>query len=120
MNRNQRRSMDKKDYSSYMNTPCTITEAVQIARGVAEDVVSDYNKSQSTLQISISLQIEILKDIVIKAGLIDEENFRKMYMEKAEEFNRLQQEAFSQNLDEDKEDNPKMQVLSNDIEVVKE
>lgn len=75
-----------------MNSPCTITEAVQIARGVAEDVVSDYHSNQYNIQMSMSLQIEILKEIVISAGMITEEEFRDRYMKKAEEIQKLQME----------------------------
>ena len=68
MNREQRRNMSKKNEGAlrYLQTPCTITEATQIARGVAEDVVAEYSQQNSPLQVAISLQVEILKEVVIR------------------------------------------------------
>lgn len=101
-----------------LNSYCTIKEAVQISRGVAEDVVSDYQKSLNTLQVSISLQLEILKELVIKADLISEEEFKSLYIEKAEEFKKMQ-EAYL-NYEEPKDSGVKMSANVNSIEVVKE
>lgn len=101
--------------SDPFNSPCTIKEAVQLARGVAEDVVSEYQHNQQPLQVAISLQIEILKDVVMNAGLITEEEFVKRYVGKAEEFNKKQQEAFEKSQNNNGE--PKMEVKANDIEV---
>lgn len=124
MNREQRRNMSKNEGAlRYLQTPCTITEATQIARGVAEDVVAEYSQQNSPLQVAISLQIEILKEVVIGAGLITEDQFREKYMEKAVEFNQRQKEAFeAANPEEsDCEDNsPKMDLKVSDIEVTKE
>lgn len=138
MNREQRRKAgingDKLVSKGQLNSPCTITEAVQIARGVAEDVITDYNHQQSHLQIAISLQIEILKDVVIKSGLITEEDFRRMYNEKAEEFNKMQKAAYEQAIAEESEvedilsesesesptekvKSPQMTLKSNDVEL---
>lgn len=117
MNREQRRSNNSAGDLKYLQTPCTITEATQIARGVAEDVVSDFIEHQSPLQVAMSLQIEILKDIVISSGLVTKERFYEMYVEKAEEFNRKQREAFD-NIQED--DSPKMELKVNDVEIIKE
>ncbi len=125
MNREQRRNMSKKSDGAlrYLQTPCTITEATQIARGVAEDVVAEYSQQNSPLQVAISLQVEILKEVVIGAGLITEDQFREKYMEKAVEFNQRQKEAFeaAKSEESDHEDNsPKMEVNVSDIEVTKE
>ena len=125
MNREQRRNMIKKDEGAlrYLQTPCTITEATQIARGVAEDVVAEYSQQNSPLQVAISLQVEILKEVVIGAGLITEDQFREKYMEKAVEFNQRQKEAFeaANHEESDCEDNsPKMDLKVSDIEVTKE
>jgi hypothetical protein len=124
VNREQRRSIEKQKQSGelrYLQTPCTITEAAQIARGVAEDVVSEYSQQNSPLQVAMSIQIEILKDIVINGGLITEDKFRERYMEKAMEFNQMQKEALNsaKSLDED-ESSPKMDLKVSDIEIIKE
>lgn len=128
MNRQQRRTMEKKGAQTqagelrYLQTPCTIAEAAQIARGVAEDVMTDYNRQESHLKIAMSLQIEILKDIVISAGLITEEEFRAKYMQRAEEFNKMQQEAMlrASEESEESEDMPIMQMSTDEVEVTKE
>lgn len=126
MNREQRRRVKKTDEElKYLNTPCTITEALQLARGVAEDVVSDYNSQQAPLHVAISLQVEILKEVVINAGLISEEKFRTLYMEKAEEFNRRQREMLNEEEHEygdaeESNNTTKVDFNVNDIEVIKE
>lgn len=121
MNREHRRNMKKNGAGGelrYLNTPCSITEAAQIARGVAEDVVADYANHSRHLQVAISIQVEMLKEIVMKAGLITEEEFREMYMRHAEELNRLQQEVAAQE-EEAEDDTPKMEVSVSDVEVKK-
>lgn len=118
MNREQRRNMEKSGGAlQYLNTHCTIAEAAQIARGVSEDVVADCNHQKSHLQVAVSLQIEILKDAVIRAGIMSEEEFFEMYMKKAEEFNKRQQEMASEYKNNN---NPKMQMSIDDIEVTSE
>lgn len=124
MNREQRRNMSKDPNNSlrYLQTPCTITEATQIARGVAEDVIAEYAGQENPLKVAMSLQIEILKEVVMNSGLITEEKFREMYMQKAEEFNKRQKEAIEQarNNIEENDDSPKMDLRVSDIEVTKE
>lgn len=116
----------KSGAGGLMSTPCTIAEATQIARGVAEDVLSDYSHSQSPLYVAMSLQIEILKDLVIKSGIISEDEFRNLYMQKAEDFNQRQREMYErtrQEIVDQLEGNaamdPKMGVSVSDIEVQK-
>lgn len=101
MNREQRRAIsggNKKIDSSlkYLDSPCSITEAAQIARGVAEDVVSDYSNHVGNLQVAMSLQIELMKDVLFSANIISEEDFRKKYIEAVENFNKMQKEMTTQ------------------------
>lgn len=91
MNREQRRKAAKS--GDPMTSPCTLVEAVQIARAAAEDVIAEYQMSTRHLQVSLSLQVEILKEIVMEKGLITEEEFREKYMQKVEDFNKRQAEA---------------------------
>lgn len=95
MNREERRrlgvSKGTADRVNQMNSPCTITEAVQIARGVAEDVVLDYQRRTSNLQISLSLQVELLKKVVMDNGLITEEQFKEMYINAVDDYNKMTQ-----------------------------
>lgn len=123
MNRKQRREMSKGNPKiaedlSYLNTPVTIAECVQLARGVAQDVVADYQKHTSPMNVALSLQVELLKEVVMKAGLVTEEEFKAMYMQKAKEFEDMQRKAMSAGLEDDvANDSPKMNIKSNDIEI---
>lgn len=92
MNRKERRQNNKFNANEVLNKPCTLTEVVQVSRGVVQDELDNYARRTSPLQVSMSLQIEILKSLVIKSGLITEEEFKKIYIEKAEEFNQRQKE----------------------------
>lgn len=118
MNRQQRRASEKTG-DKYLHTPCSIVEATQIARGVAEDVVADFSRQESHLKIAMSLQIEIIKEVLISSGLISEEEFRVRYMQKAEEFQRMQQEAMLQAA-EQVDETPSMSMETSEVEVVKE
>ena len=132
MNRDQRRSLQKSKSvggeMKYLNSPCTLTEAAQIARGVAEDVVTDYQKHTSPLQVSMSLQIELIKDILFKNGIITEEEFHQMYIESAEEFQKTQEKYLAEKEEDpeendgslDEENSPKMAANVTNIEVVKQ
>ena len=121
MNREARRSLGvSKETSDSLNkfdSYCTIKEVLQLSRASAEDVVEGaiaaYQRRSSPLQVAISLQVEIIRDILIKSGLVSEEEFKSIYMEKAEEFNKMQQEY--KTLQED--DTPKMGVSASDIDV---
>lgn len=94
MNRENRRKhgLPKMSKEDILNTPCTLTEVVQVSRGVVQDEIDNYVRRTSPVQVSLSIQVEILKSIVIGSGLITEEEFKKLYMEKAEDFNRRQKE----------------------------
>lgn len=124
MNRAERRKISKGNKQldgdlKYLNTPVTITEAVQIARGVAEDVISDYSKHTQPVQVAISLQIELLKKIIFEAGLITEEEFKEMYIAEAADFTKMQQEMLYEEEVSEEDGNPKVAVKANDIEVQK-
>lgn len=119
-NREQRRKMEKESSAfKYLNSPCSINEAAQIARGVAEDVVSDYKNTTGHLQIAISLQLEVLKELLIKSGAINEDEFKERYIQRAEEFNKLQQAAMSKEETDGTEQTPKMSASVDEIEVKK-
>ena len=124
MNREQRRKMNKSGGEmKYLNKPCSLSDASQIARGVAEEVVQDYDYNQKHIQISISLQLELIKDILIEKGIITEEEFKEKYLAKAKEFEKLQREAFESAIEkatqDEGEDNPDvgMQLTVDDIEI---
>lgn len=119
MNREQRRDLQKKGASKdnierldMYQSPCSIIEATQIARGVAEDVVAYHMSNSRNLQVAISLQVEIIKEILFKAGLIKEEEFRELYVNKVNEFNKMQEESVA--------GNPVMEPKVSEIEVKKD
>lgn len=116
-NANKKITNMMKKSENMMNSPVTITESVQIARGVAEDVVEDYHKTQGNVQLAISIQLEILKDIVVSAGLITAEEFKERYMNKAKEIQELQMKMMNEVKPEVSAD---MKVQAGDVEINKE
>lgn len=89
-NRNRKLDQAMGTAKNMMESNVTITECVQIARGVAEDVVEDYHRTQANVQLSISIQLELLKELVISKGLITEEEFFSKYKAKAKELQEMQ------------------------------
>lgn len=127
MNREMRRNKSESGALKYLNTPCTITEATQISRGVAEDVVAEYASQVGHVQVSTSLQLEVIKEILINAGITTEEEIKEKYILRAEEFNRMQEKLRKEAqmkaediaVEEEDSSNPKMDIKMNDIEVTK-
>jgi len=120
MNREQRRNIsggNKKidDNLKYLDSPVTITEAVQIARGVAEDVVNDYHRSAGTVQVAFSLQLEVIKELLISSGMISEDDFRAKYIQQTEVYQKMQEEILSKDIRESNV--PKMEVRPGNIGV---
>lgn len=89
-----------------MQSPCTISECVQISRGVADDAIADYHQKQGNVQLSISIQVEIIKELLYSSGMITEEDFKKRYLEKAKELQKIQEERIAQIQRESQEANP--------------
>lgn len=112
------RNKETDNTLKYLSTPCTITEAAQIARGVAEDVLSDYTKSIGHVQVAMSIQLEMLKDIMISKGLVTEEEFRALYAEQVKEFNEIQQEMIKERSEATRVDTD-MSGKVHDIEIKK-
>lgn len=98
-----------------LNTPCTITEAVQISRGVAEDVLAEYQANQQNYQISLSIQVELLKRLVLSKGLISEEEFHGQYMEEVKKIQDMQMKMREES--NPSAENPKMDIQATDIDV---
>ena len=105
------------DKKGMMQSPCTISECVQIARGVVDDAISDYHQNQGNIQLSMSIQIELLKEILFSSGMITEEEFRQKYMEKAKELQRIQMERMSNLNDEQSKVTASMTGEVGDIEI---
>lgn len=104
----------KHNIESALSKPCTLTEVVQISQGVAADALADYHAKVSPVTAALSLQIELLMDLLMEKGMITPEEHQQRYMEKVEKFqaiqNRVKQEQQSKN-------DPKMDISANDIEV---
>lgn len=118
MNRAERRSYMKQgasketiDRLEQFNKPCTLGEVVQISRASAEDVVEDYHRRAAPIQMAISMQLEIMKSMLVEAGVISEEKFRELYVKQAEEFNAMA------NSESTPQENPTMSAKVDTVEV---
>ena len=82
--------------------PCTMKEVVQISRGVAEDVVEDvmsqYQQHQNPLMAAISIQVELIKEVLFKAGVVEAEEFKSLYEEKVKQFQEEQKKRIEEML----------------------
>lgn len=124
MNRETRRELIKngaskktvEDLGAYQS-PCTLAEAVQISRASAEDVVASYDQSIRPLQVAVSLQVELLKRVIIKSGLVSEEEFKDMYINAVKEFNDTQRASLEEDNEDPEETPTKMSASVSDIEV---
>lgn len=80
--------------------PCTMKEVVQISRGVAEDVVEDvisqYQQHQNPLMAAISIQVELIKEVLFKAGVVGAEEFKSLYEEKVKQFQEEQKKRIEE------------------------
>lgn len=84
--------------------PCTMKEVVQISRGVAEDVVEDvvedvmsqYQQHQNPLMAAISIQVELIKEVLFKAGVVEAEEFKSLYEEKVKQFQEEQKKRIEE------------------------
>lgn len=104
----------------YLKTPCTVAETVQIAREVAQEVLTEDQQHTQPWQVAVSIQVEILKKAVIDAGLITEEKFREEYVERMTQLKEEMQESSDDEPEESAdESSPKMAVEVNDITVEK-
>ena len=108
MNREDRRRMgiskETSDKLEQLNTPCTVLEAVQLAQGVSEDAISNYHKSINPIIVSLSIQVEVLKELLFRGSqigentfksIISEEEFIKVFKERVEDYNKQKEEAIS-------------------------
>lgn len=74
--------------------PAKLKEVLSISRAVAQDVASeyveDYRRRSAGVIMATTLQLELLKKLVIEKGLITEEEFNKQYEVAAAEFEEAQ------------------------------
>lgn len=98
----------------YLNSPCSLSEAVQIARGVAADMLSDYDRDAQHLRIAMSIQVEMIKEILIQANLITEDEFKAQYIKLAKELDTMHKQSQEAQVSND---NPSMKPTANEIDV---
>lgn len=117
---NSNKEKSQKDIQKglqYLQTPCTVAETVQISREIAQEVLAEEQQHTQPWQVAVSLQLEILKEVVINAGIITEDEFREKYVERMSKVQQMQQEIQRDEL-ESTED-VKMDVKADDIVVEK-
>ena len=70
MNREERRrtgiTKETSDKLEELKKPCTLLEAVQLAQGVADDKIKDYHNNINPIIVSLTIQIEVLKEMLFK------------------------------------------------------
>lgn len=97
MNRKERRMLEKQgasketlDKLSMYDKPCSVVDVVKLARAVAEDVLSDklseYHKRTSGTIISMTIQLELIKKIVVEKGLTTLEELQELYKSEVSDF----------------------------------
>lgn len=129
MNRDERRKLKKAGVSAetikskeLLEQPCSIGETIQLARAAAQDVCQyvfeAYRKDTSSLMMAMTLQIDILKQKLIDAGIFSEEEFIAEYNKAAEKFQEEQREYIKQM--KESEAGPITSMNVSDIEVTKE
>jgi translation initiation factor 2B subunit (eIF-2B alpha/beta/delta family) len=131
INRDERRkagiSKETADKLNQLNSPCTVIEAVQLAQGVAKDAVDQYHKSLNPLIVSMSLQIELLKEILISKEVLNEEEYNNALEKKIQQFNEDKEKAMEelrkqeeQAMAEAENESPKTDMKPQPLEIVKD
>lgn len=76
MNREQIRqagvSKATSEQLKQLRLPCTVMEAIQLAESVAKDTIDGYHQNINPIIISLSIQIEVLKDMLMRSQIIEE------------------------------------------------
>ena len=75
------------DDSKRLNSYATLTEVVQIARATAEDSVTDYHRNNAMpVRTALSLQVEMLKSLLMSKGIVTEDDLKQTYNEEVIRF----------------------------------
>lgn len=106
MNREERRkngvSKETADRLENLKKPCTVLEAVQLAQGVSDDAIRNYHESINPIIVSLSLQIEVLKELLFEEHMVSEhastsillENeFVSRFNQRVDDYNKQKEEA---------------------------
>lgn len=117
MNREDRRNLIKNgasketvDKLQAYNKPCSVLEVVKISRAVAEDVANEsleeYRRLSTGTIVAMTIQLEILKSLVINSGMITEEEFQSLYETSAREFEEKQREYLAKMKEQENQEAP--------------
>lgn len=123
MNREERRklglSKETSDKLDDLKEPCTILEAVQLAQGVAEDCVSRYHENINPIIVSLSIQIEVLKQMLFeeKTGILSENRFQELFQKRVDEYTKQRDEAINLMTEKVNSKFPKTDVIAGDTEI---
>lgn len=129
MNREERRKLgitkETSDKLENLKSPCTILEAIELSQGVADDAITNYHKSINPIIVSLSLQVEVLKSMLFSDGCAEssillEHKFNELFKERAAEYNKQKEEAFSklkENVAKQSKDMPSTDVNVSDVEM---
>lgn len=126
MNREERRkngiSKETSKKLDNLQQPCTILECIQLSQGVASDAIKNYHETLNPIIVSLSIQIEVLKEILYRNNVVDEKEFVELFNARVEDYNKQKEEAMSQISEDIKnqranQNNPKTDVISGDIDV---
>lgn len=131
MNREERRNLSKQgvsqetiDKMEMLKKPCTIGETIQIARAAAEDVCAEvltkYRRDTSGLIMAMTIQLEVMKELFIKRGLVTEEEFNDLYKSEAEALNEKQKQYIHDNMESANQEKnaPSTDMKVSEIEVI--
>lgn len=135
MNREERRkngvSKETADKLENLKKPCTILEAVQLAQGVSEDSIRNYHESINPIIVSLSIQIEVLKELLFEAHQISEnastsvlleDEFVTRFNQRVDDYNKQKDEAvkaIKENMSKPSKvtEFPKTDVVANDLDI---
>lgn len=102
-----------KDKLGALTSPCTVAEALQIASSVAEDYLGSYIKSRAHVDLYLAIQVDVLKSLLFKSDLLNEQEFIHLCDEKLKEVQNNMKGTTMQ------EPDPKMEVKVGEVEVEK-
>lgn len=117
MNREERRrngiTKETAKKLEQLNSPCTVMEAVQLAQGVAEDAVSNYHQNINPIIVSLSIQIEVLKELLFKEAALDPSMYEDLFNKRVEEYNKKRDEALTKMKEDFEKGKDPMEAIDN-------
>lgn len=103
---------DRKNTGGSLDSPCTLAEALQIANAVVADYMTTYQQQKAPLELSLAIQVDVLKFLLIKNGILDEKEFVNLCNKKMAEIRDMNEKPTE-------EPELKMEVRAGEVEVKK-